>query len=108
DVAGVPQHHQIICRDRVAPFLDALPYFCPNLVVELYGGILCFLSRNSRFHETHRKGTEFVVRVATKGDQLQWVAQTIAIGQLLWATIGGEIPRQDLRFEAKLWLYMMC
>lgn len=30
------------------------------------------------------------------------------VGQPAWATLGGEISRKDLRFEAKLWLDFAC
>ncbi|MCE2055129.1 hypothetical protein HAX54_042038 [Datura stramonium] len=48
--------------------------------------------------------TEFAERVLTKEDQFGWVACIIANDQPLWATMGGDILRKDVKFEVKLWL----
>ncbi|MCD7458758.1 hypothetical protein HAX54_039059 [Datura stramonium] len=46
----------------------------------------------------------FPEKVEDKGNQFQWVAKIIAIGQPQWAISRGLIHQRDLKFEAFMWL----
>ncbi|MCD7469985.1 hypothetical protein HAX54_009488 [Datura stramonium] len=39
-----------------------------------------------------------------RDDQYAWIAGIITKGQPLWVVIKGDIHRQDLKFEARMWL----
>lgn len=58
--------------------------------------------------ETIKKGSVFAEKVASKGNHLQWIANTIVVDQPAWATIGDETSRHDMKSEAKLWLKFVC
>ncbi|MCD9637767.1 hypothetical protein HAX54_021236 [Datura stramonium] len=71
------------------PFLDALAGYHPNLVVEFYAS----------YQKTIALETKFSEKIATKGNQLRWMASTIAMEQPMWATIGGEIAKARLHLN---------
>lgn len=43
-------------------------------------------------------------KVATKGRQLLWVANTIVVDQPAWKIIEGEISHHDTKVKSKLWI----
>ncbi|MCD7470419.1 hypothetical protein HAX54_010289 [Datura stramonium] len=53
---------------------------------------------NSTFHR----------KVDGKENQFQWVAYISAMGQPQWAISGGLIHHRDLKFEARMWLDLVC
>ncbi|MCD7456274.1 hypothetical protein HAX54_031078 [Datura stramonium] len=55
-----------------------------------------------QLHSTSHK------KVEDKANQFQWVANIIEIGQPQWAISNGLIHRRDLKFEARMWLDLVC
>lgn len=67
------------------------------------------VSINSLFrHKPIEDGDEFTRRASTKQNQLQWVAGFIAMVYPNWASMGGDISRQDFNFKEKLWMDFIC
>ncbi|MCE0480864.1 hypothetical protein HAX54_038055 [Datura stramonium] len=50
----------------------------------------------------------FSKKVEDKANQFQWVANMIAIGQPQWSISRGLIHHRDLKFEARMWLELVC
>ncbi|MCD7467089.1 hypothetical protein HAX54_004292 [Datura stramonium] len=50
----------------------------------------------------------FARHLAIKEDQYVWVTDAIIEGQPLWVVMKGDISRQDLKFEARMWLDLVC
>ncbi|MCE2055884.1 hypothetical protein HAX54_043663 [Datura stramonium] len=53
-------------------------------------------------------GSAFRRKVEDKENQFQWVSGIIARDQPHWATSKGMIHRHDLKFEARMWLDLIC
>ncbi|MCE0481154.1 hypothetical protein HAX54_038638 [Datura stramonium] len=47
-----------------------------------------------------------VWKIEDKANQFQWVARVIALGKPQWAVSKGLIHRRDLKFDARMWLYL--
>ncbi|MCD7469020.1 hypothetical protein HAX54_007638, partial [Datura stramonium] len=88
---------------RVDEFLNLLSVMAQGVEVDIALDIIISIY----LAEPIAMGTKFAEKIATKGNQLQWVTNTIAIEQPIWATIGGKIPRQDLHCNAKLCLNLV-
>lgn len=67
----------------------------PNMSAVLVKGVKVDITLeeiNSLFwKEKKQKGMTFAKKIATKGIQLQWVPNTIAVGQPIWAIKEGKI-----------------
>ncbi|MCD7446275.1 hypothetical protein HAX54_000085 [Datura stramonium] len=50
----------------------------------------------------------FKTKIKYKANQFQWVAHVIALGKPQWAVSKGLIHRRDLKFDARMWLDLVC
>ncbi|KAK6777712.1 hypothetical protein RDI58_024430 [Solanum bulbocastanum] len=53
-----------------------------------------------------RKWSAFAEKTATKSSQLQWIANTIVVGQPIWATIRGITDKGDNEDTIEMQQYM--
>ncbi|MCD7468148.1 hypothetical protein HAX54_006091, partial [Datura stramonium] len=44
--------------------------------------------------------SEYMARIADNENQFSWITPIIAADTPIWATMGGEISRHDLKYEA--------